>query len=118
MTLLGAIDAGAVRQKLLAAHLFVLASWHEPLGVAYMEAMSCGVPTIGTDAGGVSEMITSGETALLVEPKNPAMLAEAIQRLAASPKELDRLSRAGRAHIVAHYRSALGAETLIEAISA
>ena len=118
VTLLGAIDADAVRQKLLDAHLFVLASWHEPLGVAYMEAMSCGVPTIGTDAGGVSEMITSGETAILVEPKNPAKLAQAIKDLSTAPEELSRLSDAGRAHIKAHYRSALGAETLIEAINA
>ena len=118
VTLLGAIDADTVRQKLLDAHLFVLASWHEPLGVAYMEAMSCGVPTIGTDAGGVSEMITSGETAILVEPKNPAKLAQAIKDLSTAPEELSRLSDAGRAHIKAHYRSALGAETLIEAINA
>ena len=49
--LLGAISAAEVRRQLLAADVFVLASWHEPLGVAYMEAMACGVPTIGTDAG-------------------------------------------------------------------
>ena len=118
ITLLGAIDAGAVRQKLLDAHLFVLASWHEPLGVAYMEAMSCGVPTIGTNAGGVPEMITSGETAVLVPPKNPEDLAQAIKTLSALPDELIRLSTAGRAHIQAHYRASLGAETLIEAITA
>ena len=116
VTLLGAIDADAVKSKLLNAHLFVLASWHEPLGVAYMEAMSCGVPTIGTNAVGVTEMIKSGETAILVEPKSPEKLAQSILNLSQSPAELERLSQAGRAHIVAHYRAALGAETILEGI--
>jgi len=116
VTLLGAIDADAVRAKLLKAHLFVLASWHEPLGVAYMEAMSCEVPTIGTASGGVGEMITSGETAILVPPKAPDALAAAIADLARDPQTALRLSAAGRAHIVANYRSDLGAQTLIEAI--
>ncbi|MGB7319338.1 MAG: exopolysaccharide biosynthesis GT4 family glycosyltransferase EpsE [Planktotalea sp.] len=114
--LLGAIDATAVKAKLLNAHLFVLASWHEPLGVAYMEAMSCGVPTIGTDSGGVPEMITSGETAILVPPKAPEQLADAIEGLSQNTAELNRLSHAGRAHIVAHFRASKGAETLIEGV--
>lgn len=114
--LLGAIDADEVKAKLLEAHLFVLASWHEPLGVAYMEAMSCGVPTIGTDAGGVPEMITSGETAILVPPKSPQALAEAILTLSRNPDELTRLSKAGRAHMQQNYRASLGAETLINGI--
>ena len=116
VTLLGAIDADAVKAKLLEAHLFVLASWHEPLGVAYMEAMSCGVPTIGTNAGGVTEMIESGETAILVEPKSPDILARAILELTQNPSELQRLSHTGRAHIVANYGAALGAETLIKGV--
>ncbi|HBQ36017.1 MAG TPA: colanic acid biosynthesis glycosyltransferase WcaL, partial [Rhodobacteraceae bacterium] len=79
--LLGAISSDAVRDYLLDAHMFVLASWHEPLGVAYMEAMSCGVPTIGTNAGGVPELISSGKDGVLVTPKNPDALADAILSL-------------------------------------
>jgi len=114
--LLGAIDAGAVRQKLQNAHLFVLASWHEPLGVAYMEAMSMGVPTIGTDSGGVRELIQDGSTGYLVEPKNPGMLARTVRALASDPDALTRLSNAGRSHIEAHFRASLGAETLVHEI--
>ncbi|KUF10178.1 exopolysaccharide biosynthesis GT4 family glycosyltransferase EpsE [Pseudoponticoccus marisrubri] len=114
--LLGAIDGGAVRQKLEEAHLFVLASWHEPLGVAYMEAMSMGVPTIGTDAGGVRELIEDGSTGYLVEPENPGQLTRTIRALANDPDALRRLSKAGRAHVEAHFRAALGAETLVEQI--
>lgn len=117
VTLLGAIDAGAVHRKLLESHIFVLASWHEPLGVAYMEAMSCGVPTIGTNAGGVPELIENGRDGVLVAPKSPAALAEAIAQLAGDPARLAALSDAGRARIVAGFSSKRGAETLLQGLS-
>jgi glycosyltransferase involved in cell wall biosynthesis len=95
----------------------VLASWHEPLGVAYMEAMAAGVPVIGTDAGGVRELLTDGETGLLVPPQSPEALAGAIARLAGDPALCARLSEAGRAHVVAGYDSARGAEALIAGVT-
>ncbi|WP_353473422.1 glycosyltransferase family 4 protein [Salipiger sp. H15] len=114
--LLGAIDAGAVRDKLLSAHAFVLASWHEPLGVAYMEAMACGVPTIGTDAGGVRELIDDGHSGKLVAPKDPTALARAIRELAQNPESARRFGEAGRARVEEGFRASLGAETLVEEI--
>ena len=114
--LLGAIDADAVKQRLLAAHIFVLASWHEPLGVALMEAMSCEVPTIGTAAGGVAELITDGVDGILVPPKDPALLASAILQLTRDPARAIALGQAGRARIVSHFHAGLGAETLIREI--
>ncbi|MCF3595880.1 glycosyltransferase [Rhodobacteraceae bacterium LMO-12] len=116
-TLLGAVDSDTVRGRLEAAHLFVLASWHEPLGVAYMEAMAMGVPTIGTDAGGVPELITSGRDGLLVPPKRPDLLADAIAALGDDPTRCHALSQAGRARIVEGFSSALGAATLLRGIT-
>ncbi|UYV38724.1 glycosyltransferase family 4 protein [Rhodobacteraceae bacterium D3-12] len=117
-TLLGAIDAEDVRARLDAAHLFVLASWHEPLGVAYMEAMSMGVPTIGTTTGGVPELITSGRDGLLVPPKSPALLADTIAALAADPDRCQSLSHAGRERITGTFTSAHGAATLLKGCTA
>jgi glycosyltransferase involved in cell wall biosynthesis len=114
--LLGAVDAGRVRDEIRAAHLFVLASWHEPLGVALMEAMSCGTPTIGTNAGGVPELIRDGVDAVLVPPKSPEDLARAIAALADDPDRALRLSGAGRQRIVDGFHSGRGAEMLIKGI--
>lgn len=111
--LLGAISSDQVREHLHAAHIFVLASWHEPLGVAYMEAMASGVPTIGTDAGGVPELITHGKTGWLVAPKSPDALADAIQSIATDPALAARLGEAGQRLIEARFHSAIGAETLL-----
>ena len=115
--LLGAVSAETVRAHLLNAHVFVLASWNEPLGVALMEAMSCEVPTIGTAAGGVAELINDGVDGVLVPPKEPAALADAIATLAADPARCIALGRAGRARIVAGFRAGIGAQTLLDAIS-
>ena len=115
--LLGAIDADTVKAGLLNAHAFVLASWHEPLGVALMEAMSCEVPTIGTAAGGVAELISDGVDGVLVPPKDPAALAAAILTLTSDAARCLALGAAGRARVVSAFHAGLGAETLIREIA-
>ena len=65
----GSLGEDEVISRLRAADAFVLASRFDALGVVYMEAMALGLPAIGTDAGGVGEIITSGETGLLVPPR-------------------------------------------------
>ena len=68
-------------QRLLAgADLFVLASGHEGLPVAVMEAFALGVPVVATAAGGMAEAVTDGVDGLLVEPRDPSALAAAIER--------------------------------------
>lgn len=116
VTLLGAIDADQVKRKLCDAHLFILASWAEPLGVAYMEAMSCATPTIGTDAGGVPELIENGVDGVLVPPQDPAAMADAVAALAGDPDRLTRLSAAGRKTIEERFDSRVGAQTLVQEI--
>lgn len=114
VTLLGAVDEARVKECLLDAHIFVLASKHEPLGVAYMEAMSCELPTIGTDAGGVRELIDSGTDGVLIPPDDANALADAIERIAADPVLAAELGRQGRAKIEARFSSAVGARTIKE----
>lgn len=116
VTLLGAIDADKVRDEIRRAHLFVLASLQEAIGVALMEAMSCAIPTIGTRTGGVAELIRDGQDGLLVPPGDPGALASAIAALADDPARAQSLSKAGRQRIVEGFHSGRGAEVLIRAI--
>ncbi len=117
VTLLGAVSEGEVRRRLLEAHVFALASWHEPLGVALMEAMSCEVPTIGTAAGGVAELIRDGQDGILVPPRDPPAMVDAILRLAGDPDLARRLGQAGRERIVSGFGAEAGAETLIRLVA-
>lgn len=86
---------------------------HEPLGVAYMEAIACGSPAIGTAAGGVPELIDDGVEGLPVPPKDPEALAAALLRVAGDPDLARRLSETGRARIERDYRASLGAEVIV-----
>jgi N-acetyl-alpha-D-glucosaminyl L-malate synthase BshA len=58
----------AVYQKLAAADLFLLPSQLESFGLAALEAMACEVPVIGTNAGGMPEVVEQGVDGYLVEP--------------------------------------------------
>jgi len=68
-----------VRPILDKIDLFVLPSLWEGLGIAVLEAGAAARPVISTKVGGVPEIISDKKTGLLVEPKDPAGLAEAIK---------------------------------------
>ncbi|MEW6007098.1 MAG: glycosyltransferase family 4 protein [bacterium] len=57
---------------------FVLSSLNEGLPVAIIEAQASGIPVVATDVGGVSTLV-SPDTGILVPPKNPEALANAIK---------------------------------------
>ena len=62
--------------------IFVLPSqYREGLGVALIEAMAVGLPVIGTDLGGIPEVIEDGENGFLVSPGSSEQLAEALKKL-------------------------------------
>jgi glycosyltransferase involved in cell wall biosynthesis len=82
-----------VLQLLAGADAFVLASRHEGLPVALMEATSVGLPIVASDVGGVPQVLEDEVDALLVPPGDPSLLAQAMKRLASDPELRDRLGR-------------------------
>lgn len=61
--------------------LFVSASWWESFGLPPLEAMACGAPVVLTDSRGVREYAVHGYNCLMVPPRSPKELANAINRL-------------------------------------
>jgi glycosyltransferase involved in cell wall biosynthesis len=61
--------------------LFVLASKKEGLGTSILDAEAAGLAVIGTDAGGIPEVIRHGENGLIVPRQNPEALSHAILSL-------------------------------------
>jgi colanic acid/amylovoran biosynthesis glycosyltransferase len=110
----GSVSENEVMALLRAADAFVLASRFEPLGVAYMEAMALGLPTVGTDAGGVGEIITHDHDGLLVPPEDDERLAAAIARLMDDPGLRRRIGKNARQTIVDRFDSRIGAAALYE----
>jgi glycosyltransferase involved in cell wall biosynthesis len=116
ISLLGAVTQSRVLSELQAADGFVLASHAEPLGVAYMEAMACGLPTVGTDAGGVPELIENGRDGMLVPPKDADALATALIRVMTEPELRELLAQAGRARILRDFGARRSADALAAAL--
>ena len=81
----------------------VLATYTETFGLVIAEAMRAGVAVIGTNGGGVPEMIKDGETGLLFEEGDAAGLADAIARLAEDPPLRARLALSGKTFADEHF---------------
>ncbi len=78
---------------LAGADAFVLASRHEGLPVALMEATSVGLPIVASRVGGIPQVLEDGVDALLVDPGDAGLLAQAMKRLASDPELCVRLGR-------------------------
>jgi glycosyltransferase involved in cell wall biosynthesis len=85
-----------VGEWLLASDVAVVPSHVEPLGNATLEAMSYALPVIGGDVGGIPEMVVNERTGLLVPPRAPEPLAQAIARLIKDPSLRQRYGAQGR----------------------
>jgi alpha-1,6-mannosyltransferase len=73
-------DPRALAMLLASCDLMVHPGDRETFGLAVLEAMACGIPVLGTNAGGVAELVEQ-DTGLLVRPNNAASLAEGIDAL-------------------------------------
>ena len=89
-----------IPEVLRSVDVLVNASRHEPFGRTVLEAQACGTPVIGTNAGGIPEFVSDGETGLLVPPFDVDSLSDAIRRLLGDPELRKSLSeQAARAAV-------------------
>ena len=79
--------------------IFVCSSQYEGWGLPGSEAMACGSALVSTAHGGVDAYAQDGETALIVPPRDPAALAEAVRKLLADPALCQTLAARGAASI-------------------
>ena len=100
--LLGALPHERTLLYLKAADLFVLNSAGEGQAHALLEAMALGTPVVATRAGGTRDVIDHGRTGLLVHPREPSDLREAIRGLLRDPERANLLARAA-AHAAADF---------------
>jgi glycosyltransferase involved in cell wall biosynthesis len=83
---LGQIDNKEIPGYLAAADCFVLPSLEEGFGIVVLEAQAAGLPVIGTNIGGIKDIIEDSKTGLLVEPADPKELADAIAKVYSGQK--------------------------------
>ena len=78
---LGWIDAHQRDELLSSSDIFALPTHNEILPLALLEAMSWALPVVTTPVNGIPEVVTHGQTGLLVEPGNVHQLSDALATL-------------------------------------
>ena len=104
----------SVAPLLASADLFLLPTNKESFGLSALEALACGVPVIGANAGGLPEVVRHGETGFLCEPGDVEGMARAAVALLGDPGRWaaasalaarDARERFGLEEVVAQYES-------------
>ncbi len=88
-----------IPEVMKAIDLLILPSWEEPFGRALIEAMAMEKPVISTNVGGPTEIIEDGVTGILLPPKNPEIIAQAVIELASKKKKSKEMGRRGRKEV-------------------
>lgn len=88
----------------------------EALGLVFLEAMACGIPVVGTNSGGTPELVSDGETGLLIDRNEPEELASAIRMLLDNPELRSEMGRRGE-EVAAQYSWSRVADRYLEVYS-
>jgi teichuronic acid biosynthesis glycosyltransferase TuaC len=101
--LLGQLPPEQALEELARCHLMALPSVDEAFGVAYAEALACGIPAIGCRGeGGPEEIASLGEGMLLIPPGDVEALATTMAEVLSNPARGARLSEAARRTAAEH----------------
>jgi glycosyltransferase involved in cell wall biosynthesis len=92
-----------IRPALRKAWLFTITSSSEASPNVVIEAMAAALPVVATRVGGIPELVEDGITGLLVEPGNPARLAEAIVALLTDEARRRSMGETGRERVLARH---------------
>lgn len=102
----------------LADHdVFVWPGLREAYGMVYLEAQAAGLPVVAFDSGGVSEVVMTDETALLVPEHDEAAFAEALMTVLRDGELRTRMGAAARRFVLAERTTARAAERLAEGLA-
>jgi glycosyltransferase involved in cell wall biosynthesis len=94
---LGPVPHAEVERLLERASVVVAPCEREGFGLAAAEALAFGRPVVAAAGGALLDLVTDGETGLLVPPRDAPALRDAVERLLRDRELRERLGRAGRA---------------------
>ncbi len=95
---LGVVDSAAIRRLFSEAHIALCPAWYESFPMYPMEAMACDCAVV-TTANGVEDYARDGQNSLVVAPRDPQAMADAVVRLREDPALRGRLVAQARIDI-------------------
>ena len=110
----GAVARSEVRSLMWKSAVYCLPSLGEPFGMSALEAMACGKPVVGTDAGGLAYLL-SDRGGRKVPPGDPEALARALAELIAAPELQRSMGEHNRRLVETDYTWARSIDRLEEA---
>jgi glycosyltransferase involved in cell wall biosynthesis len=96
----------APARRMKSMSVLAVPSIYEPLGMVPMEAMACGVAVVASAVGGLPEVVEDGVTGILVPPRDPRAIAQALIRLLDTPQDRVRMGSAARERAVRKFSPA------------
>jgi len=99
----GRVAHGEVLRHLVSSFGLVIMSEFDPFPTVVLEAMTYSKPVIGSNSGGIPEMIENGFNGYLVAPRDYRGLAQAMMTLADDPRLARRMGENGRGRVQERY---------------
>ncbi len=90
--------------------------WQEALGLVFAEASAAGLPVVGTNVGGITDIVQDKQTGLVVSPKDPEAIVDALEYLYNHPEEGKNMGEYGRKFVQENFSWQSVAERYVQAI--
>jgi glycosyltransferase involved in cell wall biosynthesis len=110
----GALPHGQALDELARCHIHVMPSRIDGFGVAHVEAMAAGLPTIGGAGTGAEDIAQAGEGVLLVRHGDISELTRVLDELLSDDARREQLGEAARRTVAARFTWEAGAKTTVD----
>ena len=111
----GRIPHAEVPEALRALDVYVALSRMDSFGVAILEACSCALPVVVSNADGPAEVVVDGKTGYIVAREDAHAAADRLQELVLNPELRQRLGAAGRARVLSEYTWSKSLDMMLDA---
>jgi glycosyltransferase involved in cell wall biosynthesis len=112
--LIGRQERADMPALLRSADVVACVPWYEPFGIVPLEAMACRVPVVASAVGGLTDTVVDRVTGLLVPPRQPDAVAEALRALLADDGWRAAMGAAGGQRVRQRYTWARVVDELVD----
>jgi glycosyltransferase involved in cell wall biosynthesis len=100
---LGKVSSSELENRYKKCDIFVAPSRYESFGIVFVEAMKFSKPVIGTNVGGIPDIVLNNKNGYLIEPESVEALVNAVIKLAGSFELRKEMGRKGRKRVMENF---------------